>query len=56
MSKDHGWICPKCGRVHAPWVPSCEPCNFNAIINQQRAPESNINSIHSDNCIRTEPM
>lgn len=21
-----GWICPKCGKVHAPWVPSCE-CN-----------------------------
>lgn len=19
-----GWICPKCGKVHAPWVPSCE--------------------------------
>lgn len=18
-----GWICPKCGRVHAPWVASC---------------------------------
>lgn len=19
-----GWICPRCGRVHAPWVPSCD--------------------------------
>ena len=19
-----GWICPKCGKVHAPWVSSCE--------------------------------
>lgn len=18
-----GWVCPKCGRVHAPWMPSC---------------------------------
>ena len=21
-----GWICPKCGRVLAPWVPEC-PCH-----------------------------
>lgn len=19
----HGWICPKCGTVHAPWVATC---------------------------------
>lgn len=19
-----GWICPKCGRVHAPWIPQCD--------------------------------
>lgn len=25
-----GWICPKCGKVHAPWVPSCE-CSNNTI-------------------------
>ena len=25
-----GWICPKCGKVHAPWVPSCE-CNNTSI-------------------------
>ena len=22
-----GWICPKCGRVMAPWVPECS-CNY----------------------------
>ena len=21
------WICPKCGRVYAPWVRECEFCN-----------------------------
>lgn len=37
MAKDKGWICPKCGRVYAPWVPSCEHCNKMAIINSQTA-------------------
>jgi len=21
-----GWVCPKCGRVYAPWVPACSLC------------------------------
>lgn len=21
---DEGWICPKCGKVWAPWMPSCD--------------------------------
>lgn len=25
--KEHGWICPKCGRVYAPRQPECTPCN-----------------------------
>lgn len=24
INAQQGWICPKCGKVHAPWVPSCE--------------------------------
>lgn len=24
---ERGWICPKCQRVHAPFVPACHPCN-----------------------------
>lgn len=23
MYSIYGWICPKCGKVWAPWVPSC---------------------------------
>lgn len=23
----NGWICPKCGRVYAPFVYECAPCN-----------------------------
>lgn len=22
-----GWICPRCQKVHAPWVPGCD-CHF----------------------------
>ena len=24
--KHEGWICPKCGRVYAPWVAQCDAC------------------------------
>jgi hypothetical protein len=27
MAEQQGWICPKCGRVYAPWVKECEACN-----------------------------
>ena len=29
-SKDYGWICPKCGKVNAPWQSSCD-CNTHYI-------------------------
>lgn len=60
-----GWICPKCGRVYGPWVPSCEHCNKDAIINQQHIgtvqtpliiPEDNSYNISESNCISQEPM
>ena len=33
MSKDEtkGWICPKCGRVYAPWVDKCQYCGGSTI-------------------------
>lgn len=24
---NNGWICPKCGRVYAPYIPECQYCN-----------------------------
>ena len=24
MPPKQGWICPKCGRVNAPWLPCCD--------------------------------
>jgi len=24
---NNGWCCPKCGRVYAPWVYTCTPCD-----------------------------
>lgn len=25
-----GWVCPKCGRVNAPWLGTC-PCHLNTL-------------------------
>ena len=32
-----GWICPRCGRVNAPWVMTC-PCKSNAYIFKEEKP------------------
>ena len=57
MANDRGWVCPKCGRVYAPWVASCELCNTKTIINQQfQNPLDNSNHISESNCISQEPM
>ena len=34
--EDKGWSCPKCGRVFAPFVQCCNPCN-SAIDNREGA-------------------
>lgn len=28
MKSDHGWICPRCTIVHAPWKPTCSCKNL----------------------------
>lgn len=32
-----GWICPKCGRVYAPFVLYCDYCNSRVVIEQNTA-------------------
>ena len=32
MNTNNGWICPKCGRVHAPYIPECQHCNEALIV------------------------
>ena len=33
MSKENknGWVCPKCGRVYAPWIDKCQYCGNSTI-------------------------
>lgn len=31
MLPQEGWVCPKCGRVYAPWVSMCEYCGGKTI-------------------------
>lgn len=37
MYNNYGWICPKCGRVWAPWVMSCI-CNLDIGIQKPPTP------------------
>jgi len=30
-NNNEGWVCPKCGRVYAPWVEKCQYCGGNTI-------------------------
>lgn len=34
-----GWICPKCGKVHAPWVSECN-CNGTTTVTSNSCPHS----------------
>lgn len=27
QNANYGWICPRCGRIMAPWVPECDCVN-----------------------------
>lgn len=27
LDQPQGWVCPKCGRVYAPWVYTCAKCD-----------------------------
>lgn len=38
MTSNHGWTCPKCGRVYAPYVPECRECNERAGITLAKPP------------------
>ena len=31
--RGEGWICPRCGRVNAPWVPYCSCSNMDVTCN-----------------------
>ncbi len=28
-----GWVCPKCGKVYAPWVSECSQCRGITVMN-----------------------
>ena len=32
-----GWICPKCGRVYAPFITACNECNEKAMKAEQES-------------------
>ena len=32
MSAQQGWECPRCGKVYAPWMPSCTSCSAAVVV------------------------
>lgn len=32
VSREYGWICPKCGRVYSPLTPTCLYCGNNNVM------------------------
>ena len=28
INMNNGWVCPKCGRVYAPYIPECMFCKL----------------------------
>lgn len=45
---NHGWICPRCGKVNAPWVSSCD-CQ--GLVVSIACSSDNSQLIHRDNLI-----
>lgn len=50
-SPKYGWICPKCGKVYAPYVKECSDCNYlssistSGRINQTSSEETHIKGV-----------
>lgn len=45
MTENIGWVCPRCGKVHAPFVPSCD-CNNST----DAASTASVSSLPSNKC------
>ncbi len=37
-----GWVCPKCGDVYAPHVPTCSHCNATSLADRLRHPRESL--------------
>jgi len=35
-SSQAGWLCPKCGRIWAPWIAECTICNLQKKVNNEK--------------------
>jgi len=38
LQSNHGWICPRCNKVYAPFVQSCYGCNNTNTVTWQYGP------------------
>ena len=54
MNNRYGWICPQCGRVWAPFIETCGPCDMEATRSSYPKDTEDCSCYHDGECWGTK--